>query len=669
MAGGPLTQWVRDLHQRGDTDRLPDVELLRRFVSDGSEDAFSAIVRRHGPLVLSLCQQLLPDAHDAEDAFQATFVVLVRKASSIARGELLANWLYGVAQRVAMRARLTASRRRSRETPVAELADPRTPLEPGVREIWTALHDEIARLPTKYRLPVVLCYLEGKTHDEAAVALDWPKGTVAGRLARARDLLHRRLVRRGLAVPAGGIVVLLWAGSSPAAVPASLVSACVAAALAFAAGGPISASVLHLTEGVLKAMFLTKVKNVMLVGVLGLVLIAVSAGVLAANALDRDPLPEAPVAQAPAPVQPPPAQAEPQPLPRRPVTPRIPKVAPAPAQDAVPQPPTQDVAEQPKKKKPEEPPQDKGPKERQTIETNVNGINILGFTPNGKSIILSGGGDLEFWDIDTGKKHMSIRWDAFDRHRGHVVVSPDGKLMGGASPMQGVVVWELATGKALHTLTWPKPMEDPDTGAPIGPPMTVYTTISADTRRAATWTVDNKITIYDIASGKKLASIAVGPGIRYLALSPDGKRLTAMTNAPKVWDAETGKELFTLASRTDRPEYYEYLKFSADGKRIIGSTHHHIVIWNAQDGKLEKAIETGVIALRTSVALSPDAKTLAVAPRDKHVHLVDVATGKELTRFHWVSWPGDVAFSPDGRFVASSRNGRVRIWDVNVTNK
>src|SRR5262249_368681 len=162
------------------------------------EGAFAALLARHGPMVLGVCRRVLRHTQDAEDAFQATFLVLARKAGAIGRREALGGWLYGVACRVAARAR--ALLLRHRPTAHRPTADVPEPVGAGAAvdgasggEVRLALQEEVARLPAKYRGPVVLCYLEGRTHEEAALDLGWPVGTVKGRLARARELLRRRL--------------------------------------------------------------------------------------------------------------------------------------------------------------------------------------------------------------------------------------------------------------------------------------------------------------------------------------------------------------------------------------------------------------------------------------------------------------------------------------------
>jgi len=179
-------------------DALTDDQLLRRFASDRDEEAFAALVRRHGPLVLAVCRLVLGGAHDADDAFQATFLVLARKAGSIRDPGLLGNWLYGVASRIARRIRSAVNRRQARERQVRRLPEFPQSAVAEISDLRPVLDEELRRLPEKYRAAVGLCYLEGKTNEEAARLLRWPTGTVKGRLARARDLLRQRLTRRGL---------------------------------------------------------------------------------------------------------------------------------------------------------------------------------------------------------------------------------------------------------------------------------------------------------------------------------------------------------------------------------------------------------------------------------------------------------------------------------------
>jgi RNA polymerase sigma factor (sigma-70 family) len=252
---------------------LSDGQLLARFVAGHDEAAFATLVRRHGSMVLGVCLRLLRHHHDAEDAFQATFLLLARKAASLADGESVGGWLYGVAYRTALEARAVNARRRARERQVDMMPHPVVlPAEP---QEWRPLLDrELSRLPARYKAPVVLCDLEGLTRKAAAVQLGLPEGTLSSRLATARRMLAKRLSRYGLAVSGGGLATALAQGA-PAAVPAPLTSATIQAAVLLAAGPAVPAltPAAALMKEVLKTMFLTKLKvavtAVMAVAVLG----------------------------------------------------------------------------------------------------------------------------------------------------------------------------------------------------------------------------------------------------------------------------------------------------------------------------------------------------------------------------------------------------------------
>src|SRR5262245_23036602 len=228
MADAPLNPVLRRLNRwlDGPAGEPIDGELIDRFLAGREEAAFAELVRRHGPMVLGVCRRILSDPHDAEDAFQAAFLVLARGAGSIRDRRSVGSWLYGVALRVSRRARLQAARRRARE----KGADPMPQPDPfdavEWRDLRPVLDEELGRMPDKYRAPLVLCYLEGKSHEEAARHLGWPNGTVCGRLARARDMLRRRLERRGLACSASLLAVLVQQYAS-AAVPGRLAAAAV----------------------------------------------------------------------------------------------------------------------------------------------------------------------------------------------------------------------------------------------------------------------------------------------------------------------------------------------------------------------------------------------------------------------------------------------------------
>jgi RNA polymerase sigma factor (sigma-70 family) len=252
---------------------LSDEQLLHRFLTapDGADQAaFTALVERHGPMVLRVCREVLGNAHDAQDAFQATFLVLARKAASIRKADSLAGWLHGVAHRIALRARSDAVRRRIHEQQVGAMKVVAMEREESRAESWAELHEEVARLPERYREPVVLCYLEGLSTEEAALRIGCPSGTIFSRLSRARERLRGRLIRRGVALPAA-LLTVGWRTPVRASLSASWLKATVRASQGFAgrrAAEAGSASVAALARGVLDAMVVSKLK---LLGAAGLV--------------------------------------------------------------------------------------------------------------------------------------------------------------------------------------------------------------------------------------------------------------------------------------------------------------------------------------------------------------------------------------------------------------
>jgi len=280
---GLVGRQLEALWTGGTLTGMSDAQLLSRFAEARdatAESAFRELINRHGGLVMGVCRQVLRHSQDADDAFQATFLVLVRKARSIQVRESLGPWLYSVAYRTAQRARASASRYRSEDMQQVEAAQA-SPAENDHVDVRPLLHEEISRLPDKYRTPIVLCHLEGKTHAEAARLLDWPVGTVSGRLSRGRDLLKSRLERRGLGV-ASALFPASWLNLTQP-IPSSTVESTLTAAARFATAQSVSAAVLSLTQGVLRSMLLNKIKMTAAL-LLGFSLAATGAGVWAHRA-------------------------------------------------------------------------------------------------------------------------------------------------------------------------------------------------------------------------------------------------------------------------------------------------------------------------------------------------------------------------------------------------
>ena len=254
-----------------DAGGVSDRQLLEFFIERRDEAAFEALVRRHGPMVMGVCRRILRNRQDAEDAFQAAFLVLVRKAAVIASRELLAGWLYGVAYNTALKSKAAAARRRQKERQATAMLEADAETSQPERDWLPILDRELNGLPDKYRLPIVLCELQGKPHKEAARELGCPIGTLSGRLSRGRTLLAKRLARYGLALTAGSLSAALAQQEVSASVTPAVVSATVKAATA----GAVSAEIAALTEGVVKAMFLAKLKMVTMI--LGTVVVLIAA--------------------------------------------------------------------------------------------------------------------------------------------------------------------------------------------------------------------------------------------------------------------------------------------------------------------------------------------------------------------------------------------------------
>ncbi len=292
MSNRPLDNIVwhlRELVAVDQTAAATDRELLRRFVQQQDEAAFTALVQRHGPMVLSVCRRVLRHVHDAEDACQAAFLVLARKAGSIRRSESLGSWLHGVAFRAAANLKRQVARRHAHETAAVDVAQQADPGDVSWREVRAVLDEELRHLPAHYQAPLVLCYLEGKTRDEAAQELGWSTGTLRGRLERGRDLLRTRLARRGLMLSASLLATQLT-GDVSAALPATQwvemarAAVSVAAPGAVPAAGVVSARVTTVMREVMQAMWVAKLKTAAVI-VAAVSLLGIGAGLFAGGAL------------------------------------------------------------------------------------------------------------------------------------------------------------------------------------------------------------------------------------------------------------------------------------------------------------------------------------------------------------------------------------------------
>jgi RNA polymerase sigma factor (sigma-70 family) len=575
--------------------------------------------------VLSVCQRVLHNVHDSEDAFQATFLVLVRKAQAIAKQGSVGSWLHGVAYRIAVRAKRDNARRRCRESQAPRPPAPDLLQEVVWRDLRLMLDEEVLRLPDRCRQPFVLCYLQGKTNEEAARLLGYPKGTVLSRLARARQLLRVRLARRGLTLSAGLVVTLLSQGAVSAAVPAALVSATVKFASLVAAGkaaaGTVPAQVLTLAEGVSRTMAITKIK---MAAALLLAIGLVTGAVLAARrAVPSQPVDGKQGASAP---------------------PAIPRAAKLGRAALVP---------------------------RASLEGHGDVVWSAVFAPDGKTLATVGGhwgrkGEVILWDPAARKRRARIEEPMGIRA---VTFAPDGKTLATADFFHGTIkVRDPNTGKARRLL------RDHNTRCATCVNCIAF---SPDGRSLAAGYLDGFLEIWDVTGGKARTGFSAHPGgVFSLAISPDGKTLVTAgaDKTVKLWDLATGERRQVLTGHTGR---VETVAISPDGRTLAsGSWDKTIRLWETATGKSRLILQGHKFEV-LGVAFAGDGRTLASAAglwgnpgprragnRPGEVKLWDLATGKErasLAGHRDRIW--SVAFTPDDKTLATASWDRtVKLW-------
>jgi RNA polymerase sigma factor (sigma-70 family) len=671
-----------------------DEELVRAFVRRRDEAAFTELVRRHGPLVYGVCRRVLRDAHAADDAFQVTFLTLACKAASLRTGQALGAWLHRVALHVAVRARGRAQRTEATEREAARLPRTGPTADAGWQELPAVLDEELQRLPDILRGPLVLCGLEGRTHEEAARALGWPTGSLSKRLARGRELLRQRLARRGFA---------LGAVAATAAVPEHLLAATVRAAVLRTA---LSAETNALFREVLRSMFRERMKRVA-----GLLLaFAVLAGVVGAGLF------------APGRSDPPRADA-----PGREEPPGRPEAA---REDGL-------VAALGVK-----PFAFRSP------------LLCVAYSPDGKLLAISEADTFHLYDAAT-KKELR-RWDAAGGNVTALAFSPDSTLLAAGEARPKVHLWDPATGKQVREIegsrfgssgvmfsadgkllatagSEQRPGFDPRLKGPRDPGILVVRVREADTGKeaeafrgglvdgtCAAFSADGKsfawggadakvhlcpaaggadlftatdpypggilsvdfspdskllacgsmktVRLFEVATGKEVLTFehdpneegGLGPAAGRVRFAPDGKTLALGGNAAGLLDVATGK-----VRRMEGPRQgYSELAFRPDGKELAGGRAElSIHFWDVATGK-ENPAPTGHRGRVTAAAFSPDAKVVLTAGSDNTLRLWDRATGKEVRRVDDfpVRWLGAL---PDGTWLAAAGDlASVRLLDA-----
>jgi RNA polymerase sigma factor (sigma-70 family) len=593
---------------------LTDGELLDRFCAHREEAAFALLVERHGPMVLALCRRILGDRAAAEDAFQATFLVLVRRATSLGTGQPLGGWLHAVGQRVALKSRAQQAARRQRERQSIPMPGEDTLDQVTWHELRGVLDQEIARLPDKYRNPLVLCYFEGKSHARAARELGWPTRSLSNRLTRARELLRHQLVRRGVALSGAALAGALGECSAAAPLPALLTLTTVRAATMVAggqagAGCGLSTRAVALADAALSETFAFKSKLLVLLVALGLTGLALAGAVFARETATEAATDAAPVIL---------SQNDPAPGSKEPDQ----------ATDLYgdPLPPGALL------------------RLGSARLRHSPGSIAVDFSPSADLLVSSGmeSEAVRFWEPATGKELRQIT----AKRVGAVAFSPDGKLLTGGA--EGVVyLWDASTGKEIRRLPGHKFQA-------------VALSFSAKGDLLAVGD-HTDIRVWDVASGKLLQTIeGQGGMVEGVALSPDGK--TVAGAGLGIWDVATGKRLHEAPAKNPLARG---LVFSKDGKFLITAGAEGIAIWEAASGK--RLVGPSGPALRyPSVALSPDGKILAVGDYEGRLDLWDWAAGKKLRQLPRQVLPAQaLAFSRDGKTLAAGGNwGSIHLWDV-----
>jgi RNA polymerase sigma factor (sigma-70 family) len=674
-----LLHYLRSLHNaaRGE---LSDRELLRQYVANHDEAAFTALLHRHAPLVWSVCRRLLDNEQDAEDAFQAVFLVLLRKATSLRVGPSLANWLHAVATRIALKSRVTILRRLHHEkrAVMSELSDPYAAVEG--RDLRAVLDEELDRLPDKYRVPLVLCYLEGMSYTEAARQLGWRDGTLCGRLARARELLRKRLSRRGLTLSGAALAALTESAVAPATTVAAAARMAAVFALGEAAGSrAVSSSVATLAQGVLQAMVVAKVKTV--VALVAVFCVLACGGGLAAHWYWTTK--ELPPEQTEAP---PPAKNAEQPL-KEPLA-RSDRYG-----DPLP----------------------KGAIARLgTIRFRHDHASlhlIPSFSRDGK-VLATGFNEIRLWDPATGKLLREIRddygstepfftpdgrwviggrwlgweasrqaghdcfmvrlWDAETGRQLHAVstdgkalaCTPDGKQLVTVAKDGMISFWDIATGKRTIQLRGGHKQQVTDLA------------FTADGKGLVTFCVDHRVCHWDLSNGhlKKSVELMVPRQVHCTCLSPDGLSLAVSPRGQGpvfLLDTTTGKERVQLQGALAQGGWG--LAFSPDGKTLATSQANStswsdptkVAFWDSGTGKLLRHF-TMPSRAALYLCFTPDGRTLVAAGEQPRLHLWDVATGKQV--HNWPGHEGGISaldFTPDGTaLVSGGDEGSVRLWDA-----
>jgi RNA polymerase sigma factor (sigma-70 family) len=627
-----------------------DKDLLLRFVEKRDEGAFTALVRRHDSMVMGVALRLLRHHQDAEDVCQATFLLLVKKASTAAWRDSVASWLYEVAHRLSLKARQAAARRSAHEGKVLPKTPPDALAEISARDLQRILDEELSRVPQRYRSPLILCCLEGRTRDEAARFLGIPLSTVISRLEEGREMLRRRLAGRGVPLSLALVGVTLLSETARAALPATMARGLSQVALQALEGkvltNVVSANVAALTKEGMKIMFLIKLKTISAALLIAGLLVG---GLLAAG---------------------------------------LPTVALQPGGEKKDSPPAKSAPDA----KDAKPAGQDGTKVVKAGEIVKHGKHVesLAYCNNGKTLavvvhkgyrrdVMDQWSSVVLWDLQKGKMEQTLEnFDEGTLHFHNVTASKDGKRIAAAADDCGgkvgdvtIKVWDAKTGNLVRTVS---------TGA-----ANPYLALSHDGKSVACAGHNRELFVWEVETGKPLKTLQPQTDERVVlysvAFSDDGKLIAAggyvfeeKKRMAIVWEVETGKVKHEFSD--PGVGVVGSLAFSPDSKTLATavSNDETIRVWDLESGKVKRQLNGQATATAGPVAFSPDGKSLVSGSyNDSKVIVWDIAQEKPRLTLEGHKERDDkhnnilvcVAFAPDGRTVASgSRDGTMRIWQL-----
>jgi RNA polymerase sigma factor (sigma-70 family) len=692
MSAGHADLFLRHLRQvvAEHADRgLSDRELLRRFATLQDQTAFTILVRRHGPMVLRVAQRVLHQQQDSEDVFQASFLILARKAASGRWHESVAHWLHGVAYHLALKARAAALQRQAHESRASRRAPANPQAEMTLREAQALLDEELNRLPEKFRAPLVIWHLQGRTQDETARQLGWTKATTRRRLEQGRNLLRTRLARRGFNLGAAMTTLVMAQNIAPAVVATPLVTLTVRAALGLAQGKTLACAASVQVACLAKegAVLGTNLKATVVL-LLGVTVMAAGAGALFSRMLAL----EEPKAQ----------QAE---APRR---------------------PAKDIAQAPEPtrgKKPRldlhgDPLPDGALLRLGTVRfRHPDGANCLILSPDGRYLATRNSVTVRVWDAATGKQLYAFPFSegvgGYFAGQEPMVFSPDSHELFAAADAGQVLVWDLDSGKRrevylgdygrVHSVCLtldnqllaagtergvmvrnqttgrvlyetgnprhPHPGND-DRLLLHGPYSLAVFAPDGGSLAVHTSAAPKVVRLCDPKTGEDRRRIELGARLVRLAFSPDGRHIavTERDNAVRVYETETGRRVYSWVVKLDNPSenYTSAVAFAPDGKFLAaGATDNLIRMWDLTTGQ-ERRIFRGHSWYVTSLAFGPGGKFLYSTSWDGTVRRWEVASGKELPVADGYSGGVAVAFAPDGTRLASASDAPIHIWDAST---